>query len=307
MTNVCITVDTEGDSANNPRSTFWGIEIVLPELLKLFCKYDIKATFFIQEDRICQVGTIYSGLWKSLENQRHEIAYHAHGIVGSSMEEKAGIISHGVQILRKLGFDPVSFRGGRYHFNSSLTEILERNNIKYDSSVVPGLRECFSDGTVRCNHIGAPHRPYFLSYENHCREGESRILELPINRYPELPPTIGGKLTGKKDNEEVLFDYFYKIRKDKLIIVNVHTWDGLRRLIRRSVRSERYRVIERLAFKSLGRILRCDALINSVYLGRFESFLSYISRYNDVRFTTIEEAASEIIIEQARDTYVLWR
>lgn len=299
MTKICITIDTEADSANNPQSTFFGIKIVLPLLLELFSKYDIKATFFIQEDEICQIGSIFSKLWKSLENHGHEIGYHAHGLIRASIEKKNDIITKGIQKLRKLGLSPTSFRGGCYHFNASILKILEKNNIKYDSSVVPGLREYFNDGILRCNHIGAPHNPYFPSYENHCKEGNSRILELPINRYPKFPPyRWGGTLTGTWKDECILFDYFYEIREDKLIISNVHTWNGLSFLLKRIGRvvlNEKYGKIKRFTFASLEKILNSNFFINNAYIEQFDYFLKYISEKNDTHFTTIREAGESII------------
>lgn len=296
MTKVCITIDTEGDYANNPHSTFFGIDIVLPLLLELFSKYNIKATLFIQEDEICQIGSIFPKLWKSLENQGHEIGYHAHGLIRASIEKKEEIITKGIQKLRKLGLNPVSFRGGRYHFNGSLLKILEKNNIKYDSSVVPGLRECFVDGTVRCDHIGAPYRPYFPSYENHCKEGNSRILELPINRYPKIPHYLyGGILEGGWRNEEILFDYFYEMRKDKLIIIDVHTWHGLFSIIHRVLKNNKYKKIIKFAFESIRKIIPSNYFTNSVYAKRFDKFLRYILEKNDIHFITIKEAGVSII------------
>lgn len=296
MTNVCITIDTEGDSANNPHSTFLGIKIIIPKLLELLCAYNIKATFFIQEDEICQIGSIFSSLWKSLEGHGHEIGYHAHGLIRCSPEKKESIITKGIQRLRTLGFNPVSFRGGRYHFNSYILNILEKNNIKYDSSVVPGLRECFSDGTARCDHTGVPHKPYFPSYKNHCKEGNSSILELPINRYPHLfHHGFGGILEGLERNEAILFDYFYEIRKDQLIIINLHFWHGLSFLVLKFARDETYGKIKRFALESMRKVASSNFLINGAYIPRFDNLLRHISKKNDVHFTTIKEAGESII------------
>lgn len=297
MANVCITFDTEGDSANNPYSTFFGISIVLPSLIHLLNKYELKATFFIQEDKICQIGSNFSKLWKSLENDGHEIAYHAHGLIRAPIEEKRDIITKGINKLRNLGLHPISFRGGRYHFNASLLKILEENNIKYDSSVVPGLRECHKDGTVRCEHVGAPYKPYFPSYENHRQEGNSKILELPINRYPKLSSNIlEGVLTGGVLYAEILFDYFYDIKKDKLIIVCVHTWEGLSYIIKRIVLKEKYGKIKRFFFEFMRKIVGSNFLIDSRYIKRFDNFLRYISGKNNVHFTTIREAGGKFSI-----------
>ena len=129
MAKVCITIDTEGDSNNNPYSTFWVIRIMLPKLLELFSKYGLKATFFIQEDGICQIGSRFPHLLHTLLNQRYEIGYHAHGLIRSSVDQKEKIITTGIQNQRQLGFAPISFRAGRFHFNNEILKILEKNKV----------------------------------------------------------------------------------------------------------------------------------------------------------------------------------
>jgi peptidoglycan/xylan/chitin deacetylase (PgdA/CDA1 family) len=289
-TNICLTVDTEGDSAENPNSTFLGIEQALPRLLKVFSRFGIKATFFIQEDKICRAGSMFVDLWKSLANDGHEIGYHAHGLIRASVEEEEEIITSGLQTMRGLGFNPISFRGGRYYLSGSVLGILEKNGIQYDSSVVPGLKELFRDGAVRCDHLDAPFQPYFPSNENHCRKGNSKVLEIPINRYPYLPSQMSGVLKGKEPLEEVLFDYFYEIRKDKIIIINVHPWDGLSAILNRLIRSERFGYFKKIGFQSLAKIISSQALVNSSYPRRFDSFLEYISKKDNICFSTVSKA-----------------
>lgn len=296
MTDVCITIDTEGDSADNSHSTYFGIEIIVPLLLDLFAKYDIKATFFVQEDRVCQVGTKFSNLWKSLENEGHEIGYHTHGLIGLPLEEKQNIITNGINQLRNLGIHPISFRAGRYHFDSSYIKILEKNNIKFDSSVIPGQRECFDDGRVISDHVRAPHVPYFPSYENHCIKGDSKILELPLNRYPKLKPhNWGGLIKVGWRGEEVLFDYFLDARKDKLIVINFHSWTGLSSIAIRFVRKQNYGRIKKILKESMRKLISSKQLINREHFRNFDDLLDYIKNKDDIRFVTIQEAGRKIL------------
>ena len=88
MTSVCITIDTEGDAAYNANSTFFGIKIIVPRLLRLFKKHRVKATFFIQEDRICQIATKFYDLVREIEDQGHEIGLHSHGLIRASVVRK---------------------------------------------------------------------------------------------------------------------------------------------------------------------------------------------------------------------------
>jgi hypothetical protein len=294
-TKVCITIDTEADAADNPNSTFLGIQVAIPRLLDLFQKYDVKATFFVQEDNTCQAGSQFPDLWRSCEKQGHEIGYHAHGIIRSSPEQKEATISRGLSTLRDLGFDPVSYRGGRFHMTGHLLKILEKNNIKYDSSVVPGLREVFQDGTERCNHVGAPREPYYPSYQDHTKAGESGILELPINRYDKHPVELWGGILTCRAKDVILFDFFHEFKRDEIIVALTHSWEGLSFKIRETVRKEKYGKIKKIALGSLRRFFSSEFLTNGTYFRHVERFLKYISTKQDVCFTTIRDAANSWI------------
>jgi hypothetical protein len=294
MTQVCFTIDTEGDSPLNPDSTYLGIRVVLPSLLKLFAKYNVKATFFVQEDEICQVGTLFSKLWEVLQLQGHEIGHHAHGLVRASRDEKERIITAGLKRLRDLDLNAVSFRGGCFHFDGNILRILETNAVEFDSSVVPGLRESFPDGTLRCDHIRAPDKPYYPSYLDHKSEGQSKVLELPVNRYPKFPANRWGGVLNGGEKDEVLFDYFLEIKNDKLIILDFHLWQGLSSAIRDLAHKKRYGKIKKGFLESLPKITGSDFLTNGAYVNRFNHLLKYISAKNDIIFTTVKEAGDSI-------------
>ena len=108
MTHVCITLDVEGDSASNKYSTFYGIKLVLPELVTLFSKYGIEATFFVQEDEFCKVGSRFSKYWKALADDNHEIGLHTHGLIQYSKNKMCSVIKNGIQELRNLGLNEMS-------------------------------------------------------------------------------------------------------------------------------------------------------------------------------------------------------
>jgi hypothetical protein len=289
-TQVCVTIDTEGDSAVNPKSPYLGIHAGIPKLVDLFDKLGIKATFFIQEDKINQVGTKFANLWRSLAKNGHEIGYHAHGIILSPPDERDAIITKGIARLRDVGLNPISYRGGRFHLTGHILQILEKNGMKFDSSVVPGLREVFQDGTERCNHLGAPKKPYFPSLQDHKKQGDSKILELPINRYPKFPPEKWAGVLGNGTNDEILFDYFFESQKDKVIIVLLHSWEYLSFKIRDAVRSEKSGGLKKMVFESLNLIFGQNFLTNGAHFIRFERFLKYVSQTEGANFVTISQA-----------------
>ncbi len=290
---VCLTVDAEGDSPEIKRPSYLGVKSILPGMLDVFTRFRVKSTFFVQEDEIHAVGSIFASFWRRLQAAGHEIGLHAHGLIGETPERKKTIILGGLDRLRSQGLNVVSFRGGRYHMNRDLIGFLETNGIQIDSSVVPGLREELADGVERCNHIGAPINPYRPSYEDHRVPGGSRILEIPINRYPLESHSWAGILTGREINEEVLFDYFFEIRRDRFIVVDCHSWDGLSPLIRDMLKKKKYALIAP-PLRLVGSMIGGKVLNDQGYLIRLEQFIMHVAKQKSARFLTIREAAESI-------------
>lgn len=292
MRKVCYTIDTEGDSTTNTSPTYYGNKKVLPRILDMFDRYKVKATFFIQEDKFVQLASDFPNLLRELQEKGHEIGYHAHGLEGSTKETQEDIITNGLEKLRDLGYNPVSFRAGRYHFNVNILKILEKNSIKYDSSVVPGLKEVVN-GVEWNNHVGANTSPYFPSYKNHCEKGSSKIFEIPINRIRSAGTEYGNTLlTGFNTHEKKLFDYFYNNVKDQVIVVSIHPWQGLNKIFHRFNRKfelynkKRYEYMTKLVGAGLNTF---GVIVSKKYLQGFNDLLDHISKKN-VEFITIKNA-----------------
>ncbi|MDC0527077.1 polysaccharide deacetylase family protein, partial [Euryarchaeota archaeon] len=288
MVKICVTVDTEGDAAENPYSTFFGIKYMLPIFINLFKKYKIKATFFVQEDGICDVASRFEQQLKEIEEQGHEIGYHAHGLIGSSDEKISNVISKGLQRMKDLNFTPVSFRAGRFHYRSSMTRMLEEQGILFESSVCPGLREVFSNGQERCNHIGCPVNPYKISYNDYRISGNSSIIEIPVNMHSNDNP-VG--LKGGHNNDEVLFDFFSNIRKDSIVIIVLHSWSGLNPLLLKFIRKEAYGSLRKLNYSLFSKLLHgSNSLFEKKFLRNFENLLLYIKSQPNHEFITIKDS-----------------
>ena len=76
------------------------------------------------------------------------------------------------KIKDSLGITPKSYRAGRYGIDGRQIRLLEKYNYITDTSAVPFWKP-FSKSYSK-------NKPYFPSYEDIYREGESRILEIPI-------------------------------------------------------------------------------------------------------------------------------
>ena len=91
------------------------------------------------------------------------------------------------KVTEVAGGRPVSYRAGRNGFAGWQVEILENEGYTVDSSVDPFFNERKKGGP---SFAGAPRTPYFVSGEDPCRPGPTRLLELPITsalnrRWPQ--------------------------------------------------------------------------------------------------------------------------
>lgn len=91
-------------------------------------------------------------------------------------------------IQGNIGVQPVSYRAGRYGFDETTIPVLEELRYKVDTSVVPYR---YKPDPVEPAFKDAPLNPYYLDYQNVCRQGESSILEIPVTvDYPGKVPTF---------------------------------------------------------------------------------------------------------------------
>jgi hypothetical protein len=81
-------------------------------------------------------------------------------------------------IAKTAGYAPVSYRSGRYGFDSTHTAVLEKAGYLVDTSVHPLLYEAHHGGP---DFVDAPLTPYLLSYESAVQPGDSSLLEVPVS------------------------------------------------------------------------------------------------------------------------------
>jgi hypothetical protein len=83
--------------------------------------------------------------------------------------------------FKSFGYNPTSFRAGRYGISKFTVSILESLNYRVDSSVTP-----FKWWGSKINFLSSPVFPYFPSRYNYLVPGDSKILELPVSVYPAI-------------------------------------------------------------------------------------------------------------------------
>jgi peptidoglycan/xylan/chitin deacetylase (PgdA/CDA1 family) len=153
-------------------------------LLKLFDKYEIKATFFVP----AVVAEKFPVVMAEIVKRRHEMA--CHGLEHDPMEATLGL-SEELRIIRTAteliqsatGVRPVGFRAPLFRVNENCWMALQKNDYVYDSSIV-----CFR--LYGDHKIFFPSKPFHLSVPK--ASEKCSLLEIPVSANPFLPFPLGG-------------------------------------------------------------------------------------------------------------------
>ena len=135
------------------------------------------------------------------------------------------VIAERAEAFRKAGLTAKSYRSGFLGFSNKITEILEKNDIYFDFSCEPGRYLTHEDYIVS-DWRGAAEHNYRMDYEDHRKEGNSKVWEIPVG-------TSGGKClyfekSSLKDIEKIAIELKQRSMENKRdIVVSVlsHTYD----------------------------------------------------------------------------------
>lgn len=181
-------------------------------ILELFKKYRAKATFFV-------LGTVaewYPELIEEMKLEGHEIGIHGytHKLLYDHTEESFDEeIKKTVLILKNLGVKPLGFRAPAFTKADFLYDVLNKNEIKYDSSVFP-IKTPLYDGTSYDS------RPFIIDRD---------IIEIPLSvfKISGLRIPVGGfylRLFGSRMNC-LLFKEIEK--RNGIAVMYFHPWEIL--------------------------------------------------------------------------------
>lgn len=161
--------------------------------------------------------------WKRIESNNGDIGVHCHeddpqrAYYFNDSGKMNRAITAFTKGLKEAGLNPKSYRGGYLAFSPKTIPILEENSIYFDFSCEPG-RHLFHGSNLVSDWRGAPTNFYRLDYQDHRREGNSKVIEIPLGFYLE---------------KESFFSAWRKIRRLKkesrqgIIIISVlaHTFE----------------------------------------------------------------------------------
>ena len=166
----------------------------LPQLLDLYDKYDVKATFFY----IANYAKKHPEIIKIVQERGHEVACHGlthqHNKAFDVMPYKEQLehLTTAKKILEDIaGEEVVSFRAPALRVNFDTPRALIEAGFKYDSSVAPQRMDMFMSlgSKNKLQWFGAPRCPYQARADNLARRGDSGIIEVPVSSF--VVPYIG--------------------------------------------------------------------------------------------------------------------
>jgi len=164
----------------------------LPRMLDLLVRYDIVSTFFFTG----RFAELSPRSVRMVMRSGHEVACHGydHNDYYDRMDyqKQLDLLKKSRSIIEEVsGTEVLSFRAPALRINKDTVKALEAAGFRYDSSVASQRFDgpLTSGAKRKLGWLIAPREPYYLSYDNPFRRGNSSVLEVPISAF--LWPLIG--------------------------------------------------------------------------------------------------------------------
>ncbi len=196
---LTITIDTECDKGpgwltQHPLQFKSVVEAIPHQFEPLFHKYGAKATYLLSPEVIKNDNCVRI-LKKTLANGA-DLGTHLHGEfiepypdyrakITSTMQNtyskeiEFAKLKNLTKIFRdQFGFQPTSFRAGRFGMSRHTLSILAELGYKVDSSVAPFTQ--WNDNGGKIHFFGTPTQPYYPDEKDFRKQGNLPILEAPL-------------------------------------------------------------------------------------------------------------------------------
>ena len=228
---LAVTIDTECDKGKKWKVkqplTFKNIyNGVVHSLQPIFDKHHVKATYLLSPEIMRDEKSV--DVFKSFGNSV-ELGTHLHAELiepqanfectntshfqndFSPEVEKAKLENLTTLFKDTFGYQPLSFRAGRFGISADTLSFLQELGYTVDSSVTPDMKWTNQVSGNVANFFGAPYQPYYPSKYDFRRKGDMQILQVPVtvmnNRLSHLPLWIKRGIKLNKSYEHVVFNY----------------------------------------------------------------------------------------------------
>jgi hypothetical protein len=138
--------------------------------------------------------------------------------------ERLKMVSLTALFANRFGYNPVSFRAGRFAVGPNTLKILDDLNYKVDSSVTPNIDWNNKEG--RANFINAPDQPYYPKQNDILTPNGNEILEVPV--------TILKSANSKKWHAKALHNISRRIYPLQWLRPSYNTGNGMVEVMRRT-------------------------------------------------------------------------
>lgn len=204
---LLVTIDTECDKSSTWRTasplTFRGVTEAIPDRLQpLFARFGIRPTYLLSPEVMTHPGSV-----AALKACRDvELTTHLHGdyvvpqiktwdFAGTTTDEmqweygaeleRAKMATLTEMFRQQFGFQPLSFRAGRFGAGPHTGRILQELGYRIDSSVTPHICWTSRRGEKRPDYRRHPEMPYTLGPEGDIScPGTGGLLEVPVTILP---------------------------------------------------------------------------------------------------------------------------
>jgi hypothetical protein len=233
---LAITIDTECDKGEKwkvkqPLSFKNTREGILNNLQPIIDKYSAKATYLLSPEVINDNPSV--AVFKDLSD-RSELGTHLHA---EFIEPEANLSSTNTNhyqsdfpeniefkklqnltnlFKEKFGYQPTSFRAGRFGISRKSLLFLENLGYLVDSSVTPDMQWHNTNGNT-VNYFGAPYQPYHPDKHDFRKKGNMRLIQFPVSVYhPSLlnrSPALKRQIRLNNRYHHILFNYLTGFKK----------------------------------------------------------------------------------------------
>ncbi|MDP6685906.1 MAG: hypothetical protein QGI05_03035 [Candidatus Omnitrophota bacterium] len=127
----------------------------------------------------------FLGFWRKISEKGGDVGLHCHEddpyveYRYHDVSNMRKVIFERTKAFREKGLEVKCYRSGFLGFSSGMVRILESNRIYFDFSCEPERFLKHGD-TVICDWRGAPSTHYRLDYNKYCKEGNSKVWEIPL-------------------------------------------------------------------------------------------------------------------------------
>ncbi len=214
------------------RGMFAG-EVGTPRLLKLFDKLSISTTWFIPGHSI-ETFPVES---KMIVDAGHEVGLHGYSHenpIAMTPEQEEAVLTKCIDLITTLtGKRPTGYVAPWWEFSHVTNELLLKNGIKYDHSLMHRDFECYyvrvGDRWTKIDYT----QPADLWMKALVRGHETDLVEIPASWYlDDLPPMMFIKnspnshgFVNPRDIEEMWrdqFDYVYREYDEAVFPITIH-------------------------------------------------------------------------------------